>query len=240
MVFDLFRGMGYLGRGLRAIRQPGIRRYAVTPIIVSTVLFSALLVAAYYGFEWLVERFLPQGYEWLQWLLWPLFAVSVLLLLVYGFTLFANLIAAPFNGLLAAAVERSATGALEPVVNSGVLKDALISLATELRRIGYFLIRALPLLLLFLIPGLNLIAPAVWIVFSAWVLGMEYASYPLENHGIGFRSQRDLLRQRRLLMLGFGAAVLFTSMVPILNFFVMPAAVAGATHLYLEHFRDRR
>lgn len=237
MVLDLFRGAGYLGRGLRIIRQPGIRRYAVLPVAVSVTLFSGLILAAYYGFEWLMARFLPQGYEWLQWLLWPLFAISILLVMVYGFTLLANLVGAPFNGALSAAVERYSTGTAVQHASQGVIKDAATAVGTELQRIVYFLVRALPLLLLFVIPGINLIAPALWILFSAWMLSLEYASYPLENHGIAFESQRQTLRRRRLLMLGFGGAVLFTSMVPILNFFIMPAAVAGATLMYLDHYR---
>lgn len=240
MVFDLFRGMGYLGRGMRVIRQRGIRRYAITPIGISMTLFTALILAAYYGFEGLMERFLPQGYEWLQWLIWPLLAISVLLILVYGFTLVANLAGAPFNGALSAAVERHEKGIADLSSNPSLLKDAMTSIATELRRIAYFLVRALPLLLLFLIPVINLIAPALWILFSAWMLGLEYASHPFENHGLSFRSQRQALRRRPLLTLGFGGTVLFASMVPILNFFVMPAAVAGATLMFLDHFRAER
>ena len=41
----------------------------------------------------------------------------------------------------------------------------------------------------------------------------------------------------RGLSLGFGAAVTAAMMVPVLNFLVMPAAVAGATLLWLDHMR---
>lgn len=239
MVFDFFRGVGYLGRGMRIIRQPGVRRYAITPVGISMTLFSALILAVYYGFDGLMERFLPQGYEWLQWLIWPLIAISVLLVLVYGFTLVANLAGAPFNSALSAAVERHELGTMELTGSPGLLKDVVASIGTELQRIVYFLIRALPLLLLFLIPVLNLVAPALWILFSAWVLSLEYASHPFENHGLSFKSQRQALRRRPLLALGFGGTVLLASMVPILNFFVMPAAVAGATLMFLDHFHNK-
>lgn len=237
MIFDLFRGIGYLGRGMRRLRQPGIRRYAIAPIAISGTLFSAFIIATYLGFERLMAQLLPQGYEWLQWLLWPLFAISILLVLIYGFTLVANLAAAPFNGALAAAVERAETGAAMRGNGSGAIREALAAVSTELKRIAHYLIRAIPLLLLFLIPGLNLIAPALWLLFSAWVLAADYASHSLENHGITFQEQRRLLRRRPLLVLGFGGVTLFASMVPILNFFVIPAAVAGATLMYLDHFR---
>lgn len=237
-MFDLFRGISYLGRGLRTLRRPGIKRYAVTPIGISTALFSGLILAAYYGFEWLMQQFLPEGYEWLQWLLWPLFALSVFLILVYGFTLLANLAGAPFNGALAAAVERHHSGTAPAAARNGLVREAIYSVGAELNRILYFVIRAIPLLILFLIPVVNLAAPFIWLAFSAWMLGLEYASYPMDNHGIPFREQRREMSRRPLLTLGFGGATLFATMIPVLNFFIMPAAVAGATLIYLERIRS--
>ena len=38
---------------------------------------------------------------WLHWLLWPLFVLTVLIVVFYAFSLVANVIAAPFNSLLA-------------------------------------------------------------------------------------------------------------------------------------------
>ncbi len=236
-MLDLFRGATYLARGFRTIRQPGIRRYAMTPVGISVMLFSSLIIAAYFGFGWLMEQMLPQGYEWLQWLLWPLFALSVFLILVYGFTLLANLVGAPFNGALSLAVERHQTGSATASSNNGLIKETLSSVGSELHRLSYYLIRAIPLLVLFVIPVVNLVAPFLWLAFSAWMLGLEYASYPMDNHGTRFREQRATMRRRPFLTLGFGGTVLFASMVPILNFFVMPAAVAGATLLYLERVR---
>lgn len=238
MVFDLFRGAGYLGRGLRVIRQPGVRRHAMTPAGISVVLFSGLILAAYFGFDGLMEQLLPQGFEWLRWILWPLFALGVLLILVYGFTLLANLVGAPFNGILSAVVELRHSGRAPEDSRNGPLKEAVTSLGAELHRLSYYLLRALPLLVLFLVPGLNLVAPLLWLAFSAWMLGLEYASYPMDNHGYRFREQRRQMARRPLLTLGFGGTVLFASMVPVLNFVIMPAAVAGATLLYIERIQS--
>jgi CysZ protein len=44
------------------------------------------------------------------------------------------------------------------------------------------------------------------------------------------------LSEQRLLHLGFGGGVSLLLMIPVVNFFVMPIAVAGATALYVsEH-----
>ncbi len=239
---DFLKGLGYLAEGVRLIRLPGLRRFVLVPLLVNTLLFSALMFAAVNGFEQVLDYllgFLPEWLHWLQYLLWPLFAISVLLMLLYSFTLIANLIAAPFNGVLAEAVEKHLTGqSLEQTGDwRAIVKDIVPSLLSELHKLGYFALRALPLLLLFIIPGINLAAPLLWAAFSAWMLTLEYADYPLANHGLKFREQRPQLRQRRLLSLGFGTAVLGLMLIPIVNFIAMPAAVAGVTALWVRELR---
>lgn len=239
---DFLKGFDYMLEGLRLIRQPGLRRFVLVPLAVNTLLFTGLIFAAISGFEWLLDYllgFLPDWLHWLQYLLWPLFAVSILLILVYGFTLIANLIAAPFNSVLAEAVEKHLAGqSLEQTGDwRALLADIAPSLWSELQKLGYFAVRALPLLLLFVIPGINLMAPLLWTVFSAWMLALEYADYPLGNHGLKFRDQRPRLRSRRLLSLGFGLSVLGLMLVPVVNFLAMPAAVAGATALWVRELR---
>jgi len=112
------------------------------------------------------------------------------------------------------------------------------SLVSELRKLLYFLLRALPLGLLFLIPGVNLAAPFLWALFSAWMLVIEYIDYPMANHLLHFSTQRRLLRSRRLLSYGFGGGSLLLTMIPLLNFLAMPVSVAGATALWVGELKE--
>ena len=57
------------------------------------------------------------------------------------------------------------------------------------------------------------------------------------NHNIRFKEQRARLGQKKLLSLGFGGSTLLATMIPLVNFFVMPAAVAGATALWVEQLK---
>ena len=88
------------------------------------------------------------------------------------------------------------------------------------------------MLLLFLIPGLQIIAPFLWLAFSAWFLSLEYMDYPMGNHGLDFRAQLGALKKNRLTALGFGGGLTLLMMIPVLNFAAMPAAVAGATAMW--------
>ncbi|MCU7919393.1 MAG: sulfate transporter CysZ [Candidatus Thiodiazotropha sp. (ex Epidulcina cf. delphinae)] len=235
-------GAGYLMRGLGLITRPGLRPFVLIPLVVNILVFSLLIWLGIAQFEQLMDRFLPDEESWLawlRWLLWPLFAIALLLVIFYTFTVIANLIAAPFNGLLAEKVERYLGGELskQPTGVKQLVKDVLPSLLSELRKIGYFLLRAIPLLILFLIPVLNIAAPFLWMAFSAWFLALEYGDYPMANHNLAFQEQHRRLKQARLASLGFGGGLTLMMMVPILNFVAMPAAVAGATLLWHERLR---
>jgi CysZ protein len=235
-------GFHYLLQGFRIIRQPGLRRYVAMPLLVSILVFGGALFGLAYWLDLLVDpllKRLPDWLDWLRYLLWPLFTLAGVLLVFYGFSILTNLIAAPFNGMLAEAVEQHLTG---QTIDTGgwqsLLADILPSLFSELRKLLYFVIRAVPLGLLFLIPGINLAAPFLWGLFSAWMLAIEYTDYPMANHRLLFSRQRKLLRRKRVLALGFGGGTLLVTMVPVLNFLAMPAAVAGATALWVDRFRD--
>ena len=44
------------------------------------------------------------------------------------------------------------------------------------------------------LPAVNVVAPVVWAVSTAWMLALEYADYPLGNRGMNLQTQRQLLR----------------------------------------------
>ena len=233
-------GALFLVRGFSLIFKPSIRRFVVIPLTVNVVLFGLLIWLGAGWFDTLMDELLPTDYELIRYALWPLFALAILIFGFYSFTLVGNFIAAPFNGMLAEAVERELTGqSIEgPQGLKAIAKDVGLALASEATKLGYVLSRMLPLAILFLIPGLNVIAPFLWIAFSAWMLAVSYADFPMGNHGLRFRDQRARLGEKRLLSLGFGGAVMLGITVPFLNFLMIPAAVAGATAMWVRDFRD--
>ena len=115
-----------------------------------------------------------------------------------------------------------------------VVRDILPSLYSELRKLLYFMLRAIPLLILLLIPLVNVAASVLWVLFSAWMMTVQYIDYPMANHRLFFKDQRARLRRRPVLAWSFGGVVMLCTMIPVLNFFVMPAAVAGATSLWVN------
>lgn len=231
-------GAIYFLRGVRLVFAPGIRAYVVVPLLVNVVLFAAIL---YFGFgligeliDWMLAS-LGDWFDWLRYLLWPLLVVVALVVVFFTFSLVGNLVAAPFNGLLAEAVECHITG--EPFPGGGfrkMLRDLGATLGSELRKLAYIVMWGIPALVLFVIPGLNLAAPFVWMLFGAWMLAISFVDYPMGNHGLTFPEQRRRLGEHRYLALGFGGAAMVAVAIPLVNFLVIPAAVAGATILWVE------
>jgi len=240
---SLLKGIYYFISGISLMFKPGVFRYAFWPLLINIVIFTLVGIVAYYQFEHLLDwmlSFLPGWLNWLRYLLWPVFALALTLVFFFTFSLVANLVASPFNAPLANAVEqRLGKVAGQTGSRSTFIRSAIKSFASELRKLLYILIRAIPLLVLFVIPVVNIAAPFLWIVFSAWMLTMEYADYPMGNHELDFKSQLRYLKQRRFLSLGFGASVALALVVPVLNFIVMPAAVAGATRMWVEEFAGK-
>lgn len=230
-------GAGYLFTGMRLVLLPGLRRYVVVPLLINAVLFTAVL---YFGAGWIYEfslGLLPPWLDWFAVVLVPVFLVLSAVVVFFTFTMVANLLASPFNGMLAEAVEARLTGQPAPATSVGrLMKDVGIALASEVRKLAYILVRLIPLLLLFLVP---VIGPLLWAAFGAWMLAIAFVDYPMGNHGLGFAEQRRLLGQRRWLGLGFGLAVMGAMAVPLVNFLVMPCAVAGATAMWVDAFAPR-
>jgi len=223
-------------RGFALLREPGLRHFVLVPLLLNAGFFAALIYFGANQFNQFLDGLLPDWLGLLAWLLWPVFTLAALVAGFYASSLVANLIAAPFNSWLAAAVEKRLTGA-DPTGGfrwRDAGPEALRALGSELRKTVYVLLRALPLLALFFVPGLQIVAPVLWLAFGAWLLAVEYADYPMANHGLDFPTQRRRLASRRSAVFGFGGTVLLAMSIPLLNFAIIPAAVAGATVFWVE------
>lgn len=239
MIVQPARGAFYLLRGFGLIFKPGIRAFVLMPLLINFIFFALFIWLGMMQLGEIIGYLMssvPEWLQWLEWLLWPLFALTFIIIGFFVSMMSANIIAAPFNGLLAEAVERHLGNT--PATDSGgwkaLLKSTGPALLSEGRKILYFLLRALPLLLLYLIPGINILAPVLWGLFTAWMLTLEYIDYPLSNHGQLFPGYRAAMKERRLLSLGFGGAALVLTVIPVLNFIAIPVAVAGATAMAVK------
>ncbi|MBT8768106.1 sulfate transporter CysZ [Metapseudomonas boanensis] len=244
MLTPTLSGPQYLGEGLKLVLSPGLRLFVLLPLTVNLLLFMALIGFAMQEFSGWVDAFMPSLPDWLsflQYLIWPLFVLLVLVLIFFTFTMLANVIAAPLNGFLAEKVEVVVRGQDNfPSFSWGELMAMIPrTVGRELRKLAYFLPRAAALLILSFIPGLNLLAAPLWIIFGIWMMAVQYIDYPADNHKLGWNEMLAWLREKRWQSLGFGGATYAALLVPGLNILMMPAAVAGATLFWVREGGDK-
>ncbi|HEB63490.1 MAG TPA: sulfate transporter CysZ [Gammaproteobacteria bacterium] len=243
MISNPLTGAYYLLKGFRLITKPSIRKYVMIPLSINIIFFTALI---WWGMSALFLFFdeqllaLPSWLSWLEWLLWPVLTLATLLLVFYSFSVVGNIIASPFNSLLAEAVEHHLTGEKSPEMSwKETVKTILPSVMNEFRKLFYFICWAVPFLLLFFIPVIQVIAPFLWLAFGAWMLMLQYGDYPMANHNISVSEQRKKLAANRMTSLSFGGATMLMTLIPFLNFLVIPSAVAGATVLWVERIKNQ-
>jgi len=232
---SLSHGISSFMAGINLIRQPGLRRFVIVPLLINVTLFSLASWLLWHYLSTAVDSMLPSWLSWLAWLILPIFMTSILAIVYYCFTLVANIIAAPFYGQLSKGVEAHLKG--QPYVDTqsdSFIKEGLQMLGLELRKITYYLLRATPLLLLSIIPGVNVISLPLWLLFSAWFLTFEYGGYSFENHKILFNEQKRILNKSRVNSMTFGGISLLATTIPVINLFAPAIAVAGATKMFYE------
>ena len=232
-------GPQYLAQGLKLILSPGLRLFVLLPLAINILLFIGLIILAMQQFGGWVAGVMPSLPDWLsflEYLLWPLFVLLVLLVMFFSFTLLANIIAAPFNGFLAEKVEVVVRGRddFPPFSWSELMAMVPRTVGREMRKLAYFLPRAIPLLILTFVPVLNLVAAPLWILFGVWMMAVQYIDYPADNNKLGWNEMLAWLREKRWQSLGFGGAVYLALLIPFVNILVMPAAVAGATLFWVR------
>ena len=234
---NIVGGIGYLVDGVKMLGHPALRLFVIVPLVINIIIFGTLIG---YGLSFITEfmdRWLTALPEWLsfiEWILWPLIWLTFSLISGYLFTAVALIIASPFNGLLAEKAEELVTG--KPVNGPEGLFAALMlvprGVIRALAELIYYVPMAVFVLIITFIPVLNAVAPLLWFLLGAWMMSIQFVDYPMDNHQLSFADVKEAVRSRRLSSMGFGGAVALCTGIPIVNFFVVPAAVVGATLLW--------
>lgn len=233
-------GVNYLIRGLKLISQPGLRTFVILPLLLNSVIFGVLIYLTVGQFsDWIqmAVDWLPGWLDFLAWVMWPMAMILLLTVIMYSFSIVANLIASPFNALLAEKTEELLTG--EEIEGFETIGQALASFPKSIAREVHKLLYYLPLALIALVFSIifSPAAPFIWFLLGAWMMVIQYCDYPMDNHQKSFAVMKNSIKQKRLTSLGFGSVVMAGTMIPVVNFFIMPAAICGATAYWVDELK---
>lgn len=243
MKIGMLHGPMALLAGFKLIFHRGIRLYAILPFVLCLI---TLLVGFISLWRWLDQ----QIYSWISWLpewmlswfgnlIWGSLMLFWLLLSSFFFASLAGLLASPFNGLLSDATRQHLGQQLPDNFKWSELLPLIgKSLTREWHKIVYMAPRIALLLILsglsWFIPPLGLIVSVLWLLLGGWFLALQYLDYPADNEGLDLSQTLAIMRHRRLAVLAFGLSCYLLVLIPGLNLLLLPAAVCGATSLWLR------
>ena len=228
---NVFTALGYMIEAFGLLFKPKLRPYVLIPLAINVVIFA---VVGWLFFSWVETgtnwalSFLPDWLAWLTYLIMPAVILIFLLGVFFTFNMVANIVAAPFNGLLAEQVSLRVSPNL-PAYEESMTKLVLRTLGREVAKLRYYLPRILLLVVISFIPVVNFVAPALWFGFTAWMVAFQYVDFAADNQGRSIDEVKQFLKARPLTTLTLGALITMVLSVPILNFIVIPLAVIACT-----------
>jgi CysZ protein len=238
-------GAGYVIRGAKLLTHKNLRLFVIIPLLVNIIIFGSLIGVGLSFLDAQMERlmgWIPEWLDFIEWILWPIIGLAFSLMTGYVFTALAILIASPFNALLAEKAEELITG--QEVDSLEGLGAALLAvprgILRELHKLLYYLPMFVFVLIITFIPVINAVSPILWFLLGAWMMSLQFVDYPMDNHQLAFADVKEAIRTRPFSAMGFGGVVALCASIPIVNFFVVPSAVVGATLFWCEQLRTDR
>lgn len=225
------------------IRSPRYWRYAAIPIIINLIIYAAL--------GWLlIEYLLPLAGEvvptpttdsaWykyfmdaLRYVLQGLAVLTFFVLFLLTFTLLFFAVASPFVDAMSIRIERER---YQFHFDDGgywqMLKDVWMSVKNA---IWMTLVSMFWTVLFF---PLNFIIPVVGFIpgllAASYFLGLSFLMFSVEHRRLRRKEYRQLLKNHRLPVLGFGLVVYGALLIPFSGIIVLPIAVIGGTMIFNE------
>ena len=254
MIKDIQEGISCVSAGFSLARRPGLRPYMVVPLVANVILFSICgYLVVHYAYAWIstmttsvhlwswlswAENFINDVLSVLKWFLFTAIILLALFLMSSTFTMIAHLLISPFIGILGEKAEKELHTPRFP--QHSIAQIAWRTTKRELRKLIYWLVRALGLavitLILYFIPLVNAATPVIWFLFGSWVLALQYIDVPADNNGRSFDDVLKLMRSHRAAVMGFGAVIMLVTSIPVVNLFVIPVAVCGGVVFWVRKF----
>ena len=236
-----YSGAHYIIHGFYLCFSKKYRKFLLFPVLANILILLLLWMTGVHFFSSFInwfDKIIPSWLYWLNYFFWISFFLSFLILGGYLFTLVAKILLSPFLSCLSEAVQRDYYN--KPIPNLSLVqapKLIIKSIFRQVRLLSYELPRLLFLLILFFVPVVNLIAGFLWFLFCSWMLAVQYLDYASEQNNQSLKDQLKLMRKSKFDMLIFGCIVMICNMIPVLNFFIVPAATIGGTRMFLDKFK---
>lgn len=192
-----------------------------------TILTIGIIAGVFFLADYFASIWVPAGDEW-YWQMVAYFAwlLVILLSIVAGavaFVALASAVAAPWLDTLAYRTEKI-LGKATVENDASWSTQALAALINSTRPLMGLMLWGFVALLFFWLPP---VATLIWALASIQFLSYELYDTQATRRGLVFKQRKDEIKENRWFWFGFGGVSLLLMAVPILNIFVLPAAVVA-------------
>jgi CysZ protein len=212
----------------------GLFRYAIAPVLIAGVLLVGLAVGAFLLTKDLLVDWLT-SLDFAPWLSWVGGILAFVLALVIAYLLFTpvmTLFGPLFMDPICERVHLRYTGN-ELIGNrsaQGFIKRQLYAVVQSIKWLFVTLLIEIPLALFALLTG---VGAFVAVPISSIIQGADLMDTPLALRHYNLSQKTKWIRANLAAATGLGGAASVALLIPVLNLFVIPAGVAGATILML-------
>jgi CysZ protein len=238
-VREFLTGVGLLGRGLTLIiRRPRLFALGAIPPAITSVIFTAVLVAVFARLDSVIGWLTSFADGWVDGiatlvriLVGIALVAGLILIMVISFTTLTLALGSPLYDKLSESVEREFGDV--PMLEEPVARGLLRALRQSLALIGIAVLVAPVLFLAGFIPVVGqTVVPVLSAVFGGWMLGIELIGAPFERRGLlRLSDRRAAMRRHRVRVLGFAAPTFLLLAIPFVGVVVFPIATVGGTLL---------
>jgi CysZ protein len=241
---DFVAGVGFLLRGIGMYaRSPRLMLLGLIPAVIAGIVLVAVLAALIYFIDdlssavtWFADDWSTGWRHAIEATAGVTIVGGALLLSFVGYTALTLVIGEPFYEAISKNVE-DRLGGLPGEVDIPFWRTLPRSILDSLQLLLLTALCGIPLFLAGFIPIVGeTVVPVIGALVGGWFLTHELIGVPFERRGLRLRDRRRMLKQRRALATGFGAAAFVCFLIPFGAVLIMPAAVAGATMLSRDLF----
>ncbi len=234
-------GFAFFRSGVSTVvGQPHLWPYVFIPAMLTLTALVAAVVGTWSVIDWLTASLwtsaagTSQGWTILLWITHWMVRLATLVVFSLAAYMVAGLVAVPFNDRLSNDVELQVLGPLdEPFDLRVMLGDLLMSLRHTLAGLLLWATLLFLLFLLNLVPGIgSIVGTAGSVLVSCVLLARETMDGCMSRRRLGFLHKLRVVRANLWLCVGLGFGAWLGMWVPLMNFLVLPMAVAGGTRMF--------
>ncbi|WP_452220565.1 EI24 domain-containing protein [Lacinutrix salivirga] len=244
MIKNILKGIKAYTGTFALISKLKLWKYFFVPVIISIVTASIIGLAAY-GLSDNIGSFIARIWPW-EFGKDTFASVSTVIgaiaVLAIGLILYKHIImalSAPFMSPVSEKIEAHLTGIERHNHRNTSFKQQLWrGIRINVRNLGKELLITIPLLVLKIIPGVNIISTVLLFLTQAYYAGFGNMDYTLERH-FKYKESLAFVRKQRGVAIGNGIVFMLFLLIPVIGvILVLPMSVTAASIKTVELLKE--